>query len=150
LPAVALLAIIAWVAVEISKTATAAEAGLARPGWCVCEGGMEWVQQLLGAMLEHGGPVAAKLSAHLPAALARPICFVTLLAGAGCCAAATGLIVGMPALRLRVDSLAAPASSVRGMTGVRLGGDYLAIATLGMAEIIGIVIQNSRPLGGAL
>jgi len=46
------------------------------------------------------------------------------------CAGVVGLIVGMPALRLR--------------------GDYLAIATLGFAEIIRILIQNSRPLGGAL
>jgi ABC-type branched-subunit amino acid transport system permease subunit len=130
LPAVALLAVIAWVAVDISKTATAADAGLATPGWCIWSRGMELVQQLFGAMIEHGAPVAAKLAAHLPAALARPMCFVTLLIGAGCCAAATGLIVGMPALRLR--------------------GDYLAIATLGMAEIIRIVIQNSQPLGGAL
>jgi branched-chain amino acid transport system permease protein len=130
LPAVALLAVIAWVAVDISKTATAADAGLATPAWCVWSRGMELVQQLFGAMLEHGGPVAAKLSAYLPEAVARPVCFVTLLVGAGCCAAATGLIVGMPALRLR--------------------GDYLAIATLGMAEIIRIGIQNSRPLGGAL
>ena len=41
-----------------------------------------------------------------------------------------GFIVGLPALRLR--------------------GDYLAIATLGLAEIIRIAIQNSPPLGGAL
>jgi branched-chain amino acid transport system permease protein len=41
-----------------------------------------------------------------------------------------GLIVGLPTLRLR--------------------GDYLAIATLGLGEIIRIGIQNSRPLGGAL
>src|SRR5205823_6349428 len=33
---------------------------------------------------------------------------------------------------------------------LRLRGDYLAIATLGFAEIIRILIQNSEPLGRAL
>jgi branched-chain amino acid transport system permease protein len=66
----------------------------------------------------------------LPASLQRPFCFLALLAGGGACAAATGLVVGMPALRLR--------------------GDYLAIATLGFAEIIRVVITNTRPLGAAL
>lgn len=55
---------------------------------------------------------------------------LVLLTGGGCWAALAGLVVGLPALRLR--------------------GDYLAIATLGMAEIIRIAIQNSEPLGGAL
>jgi branched-chain amino acid transport system permease protein len=91
---------------------------------------MELLQQFFAWMIDHGGPVARGWSEHLPVALAHPVCFIALLVGAGCCAAATGLVVGLPALRLR--------------------GDYLAIATLGMAEIIRIVIQNSRPLGGAL
>jgi branched-chain amino acid transport system permease protein len=44
-------------------------------------------------------------------------------------AAVAGLVVGLPTLRLR--------------------GDYLAIATLGFAEIIRVVITNSGPLGRA-
>jgi ABC-type branched-subunit amino acid transport system permease subunit len=130
LPGVALLLLIVWIAVDISKASTAAENGLATPGFCAWSHGMELLQRLFTAIMEKGGPVGARWSEHLPAGLARGICFVLLLLGAGCCAAATGLIVGLPALRLR--------------------GDYLAIATLGMAEIIRIVIQNSRPLGGAL
>ncbi len=51
-----------------------------------------------------------------------------LLAG-GCIAAAAGLLVGIPSLRLR--------------------GDYLAITTLGFGEIIRVVIQNLEFLGGA-
>ena len=66
----------------------------------------------------------------LPASWAAPACFIVLLIGGGLCAAAAGLIVGLPALRLR--------------------GDYLAIATLGFAEIIRIAIQNAPPLGGPL
>ncbi|MBI4516020.1 MAG: branched-chain amino acid ABC transporter permease [Deltaproteobacteria bacterium] len=51
-----------------------------------------------------------------------------LLAG-GCAAAAAGLLVGMPTLRLR--------------------GDYLAIVTLGFGEIIRVVILNTEAVGGA-
>ena len=53
---------------------------------------------------------------------------VALLAG-GAAAAAAGLIVGIPTLRLR--------------------GDYLAIATLGFGEIIRVVILNTDAVGGA-
>ncbi|MBU8880409.1 branched-chain amino acid ABC transporter permease [Bacillus sp. FJAT-29790] len=53
---------------------------------------------------------------------------IAILAG-GIVAAAAGLIVGIPTLRLR--------------------GDYLAIATLGFAEIIRIVFLNIEYVGGA-
>lgn len=45
------------------------------------------------------------------------------------CAAVAGFIIGLPSLRLR--------------------GDYLAIVTLGFGEILRIVVQNVKPLGGA-
>src|SRR5207244_12065251 len=77
-----------------------------------------------------GLPTAEKVSEWLPDMCRKPICFIVLILGGGACAAVVGLIVGMPALRLR--------------------GDYLAIATLGFAEIIRILIQNSEPLGRAL
>src|SRR5258708_15879002 len=57
----------------------------------------------------------------------RPPCFLRLLTGGGLFASAAGLLVGLPTLRLR--------------------GDYLAIATLGFAEIIRTVITNSDSLG---
>lgn len=47
----------------------------------------------------------------------------------GCLAAAAGLLVGLPTLRLR--------------------GDYLAIATLGFGEIVRVVILNLDFVGGA-
>jgi len=53
---------------------------------------------------------------------------VALLFGA-LCAGVLGFLVGMPTLRLK--------------------GDYLAIATLGMGEIIRVVFENIEPLGGA-
>ena len=55
--------------------------------------------------------------------------FAALLAG-GIVAAATGLLVGAPSLRLK--------------------GDYLAIVTLGFGQIISVVFRNIEPLGGAL
>ena len=76
------------------------------------------------------GPAAARASAALPGWAARPICFVILLVGGGLCAAVAGFVVGLPTLRLR--------------------GDYLAIATLGFAEIIRVAFQNAKPFGAAL
>jgi branched-chain amino acid transport system permease protein len=61
--------------------------------------------------------------------LGQPICFLLVILGGGACASVAGLVIGLPTLRLR--------------------GDYLAIATLGFAEIIRVVINNSAPLGGA-
>ncbi|MCC6445448.1 MAG: branched-chain amino acid ABC transporter permease [Armatimonadetes bacterium] len=54
--------------------------------------------------------------------------FAATLAG-GLAAALVGLIVGLPTLRLK--------------------GDYLAIATLGFGEIVGVIIVNLDSVGGA-
>jgi len=64
-----------------------------------------------------------------PAALARALYFPLPLLVGGLAAAAAGLVVGIPTLRLR--------------------GDYLAIATLGFGEIIRIGILNLDAVGGA-
>ena len=60
-------------------------------------------------------------------AMSTTTVFVLALLGGGIGAALSGLIVGVPSLRLR--------------------GDYLAIVTLGFNEIIKGVIQNAEPLG---
>lgn len=57
------------------------------------------------------------------------LCFAASLLCGGVMAAIAGLLVGIPTLRLR--------------------GDYLAIATLGMGEIIRVVILNTEFVGGA-
>ena len=54
--------------------------------------------------------------------------FISLLAG-GLLAAAVGILIGLPILRLK--------------------GDYLAITTLGFGEIIRVIITNIDALGGA-
>ena len=56
--------------------------------------------------------------------------FISSLLAGGIAAALAGLLVGVPSLRLK--------------------GDYLAIVTLGFGEIIRVVLQNVKPLGGAL
>jgi branched-chain amino acid transport system permease protein len=73
-----------------------------------------WERALAGSV---GGPLAHAL-----------IFLLAILVG-GLMAAAAGLLVGIPSLRLR--------------------GDYLAIVTLGFAEIIRIVILNIDKVGGA-
>ena len=82
-------------------------------------------QNLLAGMM----PFATVMSGWLPAESAKPMAFFFAIMGGGFMAAAAGLVVGLPTLRLR--------------------GDYLAIATLGFAEIIRVVILNSEPLGRA-
>jgi branched-chain amino acid transport system permease protein len=71
----------------------------------------------------------AALSSGLPLPLARSLYFPLPLLAGGLAAALAGLVVGIPALRLR--------------------GDYLAIATLGFGEIIRIAILNVDAVGGA-
>ena len=61
-----------------------------------------------------------KLTPETNLALAVPVFLASLLLG-GVAAALVGLVVGLPTLRLR--------------------GDYLAIATIGFAEIIGVILR---------
>ena len=67
--------------------------------------------------------------AGLPLAASDAIVFAAALVAGMLLAAVAGLLVGVPSLRLR--------------------GDYLAIVTLGFGEIIRVLIENTRALGGA-
>ena len=125
-PTILLVAIAVWVVADLSQGSRHENP----PGKFVWSNGIVFVQRAFAWLINHGHPAAAEVSAALPAAARAPLTFMILVIGAGCFAAATGFVVGLPALRLR--------------------GDYLAIATLGLAEIIRILIQNSQPLGGAL
>ncbi len=69
------------------------------------------------------------LASVVGASLAHPFIFILAIIVGGVVAAVAGLVVGIPSLRLR--------------------GDYLAIVTLGFAEIIRIVILNIDKVGGA-
>ena len=74
-------------------------------------------------------PLLAELQTWFPASVARALYFPMPLVVGGLAASLAGLLVGIPALRLR--------------------GDYLAIATLGFGEIIRIAILNIDAVGGA-
>ena len=126
LPSILMVLVFAWILWDF---ATAAKLD-SPPLYYIWTRSIEWVQQLFAWIISVGVPPAKNVASHFPAWLKQPMCFLVLVLGAGCCAGAVGLIVGLPTLRLR--------------------GDYLAIATLGMGEIIRIGIQNSKPLGGAL
>jgi len=69
------------------------------------------------------------LTGLLGATLAQSIVFLAVIIFGALIAALAGLVVGIPSLRLR--------------------GDYLAIVTLGFAEIIRIIILNIDRVGGA-
>ena len=69
------------------------------------------------------------LTTLLGATLAQALVFLAVIIVGALVAALAGLVVGVPSLRLR--------------------GDYLAIVTLGFAEIIRIIILNIDRVGGA-
>ncbi|HXE54521.1 MAG TPA: branched-chain amino acid ABC transporter permease [Tepidisphaeraceae bacterium] len=125
-PGILLVVLLVWIVADFAISARMSRMPVLGV-WSHLANGLE---RLFSAIISGLGPAAAKISRALPEASRQPVCFIILLYGAGCCASAVGFIVGLPALRLR--------------------GDYLAIATLGFAEIIRIGIQNSAPLGGAL
>lgn len=78
------------------------------------------------------GYLSVRLSEIFPGLLQGPLAtllFVALLCFAGLVAASAGYIVGLPSLRLK--------------------GDYLAIVTLGMAEIIRVLLLNIDAVGAA-
>jgi ABC-type branched-subunit amino acid transport system permease subunit len=127
LPGVLMVLIFAWIAIDVSQ---AANVPGEPPAYLVFSKSVSLLMRLYETMMSSGFPLAHGISTLLPPAMRGPIAFLVLLVGGGACAAAAGLIVGLPTLRLR--------------------GDYLAIATLGFAEIIRVVITTSSPLGGAL
>jgi branched-chain amino acid transport system permease protein len=84
---------------------------LARPGH---GGGMEFLVHTL----------------HLPEGVAGVLFFAFCAYVGGLAASLTGLVVGVPTLRLK--------------------GDYLAIVTLGFGEIIRVILLNLKSVGGSL
>lgn len=72
--------------------------------------------------------IGAYASGIVTAKLGYP--FIVGIIAAALCAAAAGILIGVPTLRLK--------------------GDYLAIATLGFAEIVKIIGLNNSYIGGAI
>lgn len=77
----------------------------------------------------HAQPWEHSLAVIVGATVAHALIFLLAILVGALVAALAGLVVGIPSLRLR--------------------GDYLAIVTLGFAEIIRIVILNIDKVGGA-
>lgn len=79
--------------------------------------------------LGHAGfmAIGAYFSAVMTVKWGMP--FIVSLLGGACLAAVMGFLIGLPTLRLK--------------------GDYLAIATLGMGEVIRVVLLNTKYVGGA-
>lgn len=86
----------------------------------------------VGAYLAGSMSIALKdyAVAGLPVVISDQLTLAASLTFGGLCAAACGLLVGLPSLRLR--------------------GDYLAIVTLGFGEIIRVGVQNTERFGRAL
>ena len=125
LPAILVLLVLVWFVVDV----TISQRGSTSP-LLVWSHGLSLVGKLFGGVISLLDGPASAVSSWFPESVQAALTFIVLLAGGGACAGVVGLVVGLPTLRLR--------------------GDYLAIATLGLSEIIRIVIQNSTPLGGAL
>jgi branched-chain amino acid transport system permease protein len=77
----------------------------------------------------HGRQIAALAGSTLADGLGAAVVMVMSLSTGAFAAAAAGLVVGIPSLRLK--------------------GDYLAIVTLGFGEIIRVLILNIPAVGGA-
>jgi branched-chain amino acid transport system permease protein len=77
----------------------------------------------------HTQSLEQQLAGIIGAGAAAAVIFVLVILAGALAAALAGLLVGIPTLRLR--------------------GDYLAIATLGFAEIIRIIIVNINKVGAA-
>jgi branched-chain amino acid transport system permease protein len=127
LPLILLALVVAWFVWDVARAADF-EAGHV-PAHLVWSRLIQFVGESYAWVIEHGTPAATWLNDHLPQTGRKPLTFLVLILGGGLCAAVAGLLIGLPTLRLR--------------------GDYLAIATLGFAEIIRVVITNAEPLGGA-
>jgi branched-chain amino acid transport system permease protein len=125
LPIVLTLALLTWLVFDARAAFDAPQI----PAGCVWSRGAIALANLYNAILVHGASPAFWLTDILPAGLRKPLCLLIALIGGGFSAAAAGLLVGLPTLRLR--------------------GDYLAIATLGFAEIIRNVIVTIPALGAA-
>jgi len=83
---------------------------------------------MAGSLTYHFG-MAWEQVLPVPAALSHALLFVVALLSSAMLAALAGLLMGIPLLRLR--------------------GDYLAIATLGFGEIVGVLIRNLDFVGGS-
>lgn len=125
LPLILVMLLVIWWVIDARTAFAAAEI----PGGCIWSRLIVGLVNLYNAILLHSQGLALWMSHLLPVSWRKPATLLIALIGGGTAAAAAGLVVGVPTLRLR--------------------GDYLAIATLGFAEIIRNVIVTIPALGAA-
>ncbi len=125
LPGLALLALAVWFVWDIKRAFLLEEV----PVWLIWSKSIGWLGDLFNWLIGVSERVSPRLDGLLPSSWLAPLSFAMSLLGGGLFAGFVGFIVGLPTLRLK--------------------GDYLAIATLGFAAIIGVVIFNTQALGGA-
>jgi branched-chain amino acid transport system permease protein len=125
IPRILMVLLLVWVVIDARTAYAAAEI----PAGCLWSRGAVGLVNLYSAIISHSHGMGLRLSGLLPDGWRKPATLVVAMIGGGLSAAAAGLIVGVPTLRLR--------------------GDYLAIATLGFAEIIRNVIVTIPALGAA-
>ena len=90
------------------------------------------------------------LGAYLAAAIADYGHFTPLFRNLPADGSSVGIVQGWPILLLCLVSGfgAAVIGFVVGLPSLRLRGDYLAIITLGFAQIIQVVIRNTKAVNG--
>jgi branched-chain amino acid transport system permease protein len=125
LPLILISLLVIWIVIDARTASAAAEI----PAYCIWSRGAVGLVKLYSQIIQHGRPISLWLSNLLPNSWRKPATLIVALFGGGTAAAAAALIVGVPTLRLR--------------------GDYLAIATLGFAEIIRNIIVTIPALGAA-
>jgi len=125
LPLILITIFLIWIVVDARNAFNSPEI----PTLCIWSRGAIGLVHLYNAILLHSRSAGLWLSATLPDAWRKPASLMVAIVGGGTAAAAAALLVGLPTLRLR--------------------GDYLAIATLGFAEIIRNVIVTIPALGAA-
>ncbi len=125
LPGLLLVLVFAWIIIDIAAAREAQVVGY----HTIWSRSILALSDLFSWLLTVGQPAATWITAHLPAGWLKPLTFLIAVIGGGWCAAIAGLVVGLPTLRLR--------------------GDYLAIATLGFAEIIRVAFTTAQSFGGA-
>ncbi len=125
LPYILATLVVAWFIADIKLAQDAART----PPYCCFSRIIAGIGRLFSFLVTLSQRVGPALSHHIPLGIRTPLTLIVAMLGGGVIAALAGLMIGLPTLRLR--------------------GDYLAIATLGFAEIIRVAVTTTQSLGQA-
>jgi len=125
LPLILITLILVWIVIDARTAYDSPEI----PAPCIWSRGAIGLVNFYSDIMIHSRSTGLWLTGIVPQGWRKPATLLIALVGGGAAAAMAALVVGLPTLRLR--------------------GDYLAIATLGFAEIIRNVIVTIPALGAA-